>query len=112
MAFELYGMLAGNVSPLTGEPVKPAYGGENEAFLMKVIKPIYDTIQKVCYFIYEMKNCVSFLSTFCFLCVLLISFFVLQEALRSKGGKAKHSHWRNYDDLNEFFWYYASFCSS
>jgi callose synthase len=48
MAFELYGMLAGNVSPLTGEPVKPAYGGENEAFLMKVIKPIYDTIHKVC----------------------------------------------------------------
>jgi callose synthase len=80
MAFELYGMLAGNVSPLTGEPVKPAYGGENEAFLMKVIKPIYDTIHK--------------------------------ESLRSKGGKAKHSHWRNYDDLNEFFWYYVSFCSS
>ncbi|XP_058723122.1 callose synthase 1-like [Vicia villosa] len=72
MAFELYGMLAGNVSPLTGEPVKPAYGGDNEAFLMKVIKPIYDTIYK--------------------------------EAKRSKAGKAKHSHWRNYDDLNEFFW--------
>lgn len=47
MAFELYGMLAGNVSPLTGEPVKPAYGGENEAFLMKVIKPIYNVIAKV-----------------------------------------------------------------
>lgn len=47
MAFELYGMLAGNVSPLTGEPVKPAYGGDNEAFLMKVVKPIYDTIAKV-----------------------------------------------------------------
>ncbi|CAL0326298.1 unnamed protein product [Lupinus luteus] len=46
MAFELYGMLAGNVSPLTGEPVKPAYGGENEAFLTKVVKPIYDTIAK------------------------------------------------------------------
>lgn len=40
-------MLAGNVSPLTGEPVKPAYGGETEAFLMKVVKPIYDTIAKV-----------------------------------------------------------------
>ncbi|KAF7835954.1 callose synthase 1-like [Senna tora] len=72
MAFELYGMLAGNVSPLTGEPVKPAYGGDNEAFLMKVIKPIYDTIAK--------------------------------EAQRSKKGKAKHSQWRNYDDLNEYFW--------
>jgi len=28
-------------------------------------------------------------------------------------GKAKHSQWRNYDDLNEYFWYYASFlCGS
>ncbi|XP_020232679.1 callose synthase 2 isoform X1 [Cajanus cajan] len=72
MAFELYGMLAGNVSPLTGEPVKPAYGGENEAFLMKVIKPIYDVIAK--------------------------------EAKRSNLGKSKHSQWRNYDDLNEYFW--------
>ncbi|ESW21090.1 hypothetical protein PHAVU_005G040900 [Phaseolus vulgaris] len=72
MAFELYGMLAGNVSPLTGEPVKPAYGGENEAFLMKVIKPIYDVIAK--------------------------------ESKRSNMGKSKHSKWRNYDDLNEYFW--------
>lgn len=30
--------------PLTGEPVRPAYGGDNEAFLIKVVKPIYDTI--------------------------------------------------------------------
>ena len=56
MAFELYGMLAGNVSPLTGEPVKPAYGGDNEAFLMKVVKPIYDVIAKVSFFFsYELK---------------------------------------------------------
>jgi len=27
MAFELYGMLAGNVNPMIGENVKPAYGG-------------------------------------------------------------------------------------
>ncbi|XP_027342248.1 callose synthase 2-like [Abrus precatorius] len=72
MAFELYGMLAGNVSPLTGEPVRPAYGGENEAFLMKVVKPIYDVIAK--------------------------------EANRGNTGKAKHSQWRNYDDINEYFW--------
>ena len=52
MAFELYGMLAGNVSPLTGEPVKPAYGGDNEAFLTKVVKPIYDTIAKVCFSVF------------------------------------------------------------
>ena len=47
MAFELYGMLAGTVSSLTGEHIKPAYGGEEEAFLRKVVTPIYDTIAKV-----------------------------------------------------------------
>ncbi|KVI09417.1 1,3-beta-glucan synthase subunit FKS1-like, domain-1 [Cynara cardunculus var. scolymus] len=73
MAFELYGMLAGNVSPMTGENVKPAYGGDEEAFLTKVVSPIYDVIAK--------------------------------EAARSKIGKSKHSQWRNYDDLNEYFWY-------
>nr|KYP65055.1 Callose synthase 3 [Cajanus cajan] len=72
MAFELYGMLAGNVSPMTGENVKPAYGGEDEAFLRKVVTPIYNVIAK--------------------------------EAGRSKKGRSKHSQWRNYDDLNEYFW--------
>lgn len=47
MAFELYGMLAGNVSPTTGENVKPAYGGDEEAFLKKVVTPIYKVIEKV-----------------------------------------------------------------
>lgn len=47
MAFELYGMLAGNVSQMTGEHVKPAYGGDHEAFLRKVVTPIYNTIAKV-----------------------------------------------------------------
>ncbi|GAB2275113.1 Callose synthase 7 [Dionaea muscipula] len=28
-----------------------------------------------------------------------------KEARRNKGGKASHSAWRNYDDLNEYFWY-------
>ncbi|GAV77615.1 Glucan_synthase domain-containing protein/DUF605 domain-containing protein/FKS1_dom1 domain-containing protein [Cephalotus follicularis] len=72
MAFELYGMLAGSVSPMTGEHIKPAYGGEDEAFLRKVVTPIYETLAK--------------------------------EASKSKGGKSKHSQWRNYDDLNEYFW--------
>lgn len=48
MAFELYGMLAGSVSSVTGENIKPAYGGEKEAFLKKVVTPIYNTIAKVC----------------------------------------------------------------
>lgn len=47
MAFELYGILAGNISPLTGEHIKPAHGGEEEAFLKKVVTPIYDIIAKV-----------------------------------------------------------------
>ncbi|THF94807.1 hypothetical protein TEA_002607 [Camellia sinensis var. sinensis] len=72
MAFELYGMLAGSVSPMTGEHIKPAYGGEEEAFLKKVVTPIYNMIE--------------------------------QEVKRCKGGKLKHSQWRNYDDLNEYFW--------
>ncbi|KAJ3672326.1 hypothetical protein LUZ60_007047 [Juncus effusus] len=72
MASELYGMLAGNVSPMTGENIKPAYGGDEEAFLRKVVTPIYNVIR--------------------------------EEAERSKKIKSKHSHWRNYDDLNEYFW--------
>jgi callose synthase len=47
MAFELYGMLAGNVSPMTGENIKPAYGGDEEAFLRKVVTPIYQVLEKV-----------------------------------------------------------------
>ena len=72
MAFELYGMLAGNVSPMIGEHVKPACGGEEEAFLKKVVTPIYEVIAK--------------------------------EVDRNERGKSKHSQWRNYDDLNEYFW--------
>ncbi|XWS41048.1 hypothetical protein CRYUN_Cryun17cG0047500 [Craigia yunnanensis] len=29
---------------------------------------------------------------------------LLKEVKRNKGGKASHSKWRNYDDLNEYFW--------
>lgn len=47
MAFELYGMLTGAVSQTTGENVKPAYGGDKEAFLQKVVTPIYKVIEKV-----------------------------------------------------------------
>ncbi|GFZ14514.1 rho guanyl-nucleotide exchange factor 1 [Actinidia rufa] len=32
--------------PMAGENVKPAYGGEDEAFLRKVVSPIYDVIAK------------------------------------------------------------------
>ncbi|CAA0839441.1 Callose synthase 5 [Striga hermonthica] len=46
MAYELHGLLAGNVSIVTGENIKPSYGGEDEAFLRKVITPIYQVIEK------------------------------------------------------------------
>ncbi|KAI4983466.1 hypothetical protein ZWY2020_023958 [Hordeum vulgare] len=45
MAFELYGVLSGNVSPSTGENVRPFYGGEEEAFLKKVVNPISKIIE-------------------------------------------------------------------
>ncbi|CDY42080.1 hypothetical protein HID58_017881 [Brassica napus] len=75
MAFELYGILAGSVSPMTGERIKPAYGGGpggHEAFLQKVVTPIDKTVAK--------------------------------DAKRSRGGKLKHSERRHYDDFNEYFW--------
>ncbi|KAM7513805.1 hypothetical protein LguiA_003388 [Lonicera macranthoides] len=72
MAYELHGLLAGNVSIVTGENIKPSYGGDDESFLRKVITPIYRVIEK--------------------------------ESKKSKHGKAPHSAWCNYDDLNEYFW--------
>ncbi|KAI8540658.1 hypothetical protein RHMOL_Rhmol08G0003600 [Rhododendron molle] len=68
MAYELHGLLAGNVSIVTGENIKPSYGGDDESFLRKVVSPLY------------------------------------REANKSKGGKAAHANWCNYDDLNEYFW--------
>ncbi|XP_075501475.1 callose synthase 5-like isoform X1 [Primulina tabacum] len=72
MAYELHGLLAGNVSIVTGENIKPSYGGDDESFLRKVITPIYRVIEK--------------------------------ESKKEKNGKAPHSAWCNYDDLNEYFW--------
>lgn len=56
-------MLAGNVSPMTGENVKPAYGGEEEAFLRKVVTPIYEVIAKVLPVIYSCLILLSFYSS-------------------------------------------------
>ncbi|KAL6551933.1 Callose synthase 5 [Orobanche gracilis] len=69
MAYELHGLLAGNVSIVTGENIKPSYGGDDEAFLRKVITPIYRVIET--------------------------------ESKKGKNGKASHTAWCNYDDLNE-----------
>jgi len=72
MASELHGMLAGNVSMVTGDNMKPAYGGEDESFLTFIVTPIYKVISR--------------------------------ETLKNRNGTAPHSSWRNYDDLNEYFW--------
>ncbi|XP_062218735.1 putative callose synthase 8 [Phragmites australis] len=72
MSYELYGVLSGAVSLITGEKVRPAYGGDDESFLNNVVRPIYIVI--------------------------------LEEAQKNKNGASDHSTWRNYDDINEFFW--------
>ena len=84
MAFEMYGMLAGNVSALTGEYVKPAYGGEKEAFLRKVVTPIYNTIAKA-----SLLSSFGYLTcAFCFfLCYILFFFPTLFRKL--KGAKER-----------------------
>lgn len=71
MTLELNQVLAGDTDSNTGRPINPSVSGEN-AFLNKIITPIYTTIKT--------------------------------EVERSRNGKAPHSAWRNYDDINEFFW--------
>ncbi|CAK9171086.1 unnamed protein product [Ilex paraguariensis] len=71
MAMELNRILEDYIDENTGRPALPSISGEN-AFLNRVVKPIYETIRV------EVEN--------------------------SKNGTAPHSAWRNYDDINEYFW--------
>uniref|UniRef100_A0A7N0TJ19 1,3-beta-glucan synthase n=1 Tax=Kalanchoe fedtschenkoi TaxID=63787 RepID=A0A7N0TJ19_KALFE len=71
MAMELNKILEDYIDENTGRPVLPSVSGEN-AFLNRVVKPIYDTIKA--------------------------------EVESSKNGTVPHSGWRNYDDINEYFW--------
>lgn len=57
MAYELHGLLAGNVSIVTGENIKPSYGGDDESFLRKVVTPIYRVIEKVFLVVYMHQIC-------------------------------------------------------
>lgn len=52
MADELYGILFGNVYPVTGGYFEPSYAGD-DYFLREVIKPIYDVMHKVPSFQYK-----------------------------------------------------------
>lgn len=47
MAYELHGMLTGDVSATTGEKVMPAYGGGFESFLKNIVTPMYRVIYEV-----------------------------------------------------------------
>lgn len=104
MAYELHGLLAGNVSVVTGENIRPSYGGDDEAFLKKVITPIYHVIERVC-FLTSKYN----ISLYLHFTEQQIMVLICQEASKSKNGKAPHSAWCNYDDLNEYFWYLKEF---
>ncbi|KAI4363838.1 hypothetical protein MLD38_020005 [Melastoma candidum] len=73
MALELNKILDDYIDESTGQPFVPwLCSGERNAFLERVVKPIYAAAQK--------------------------------EVERSKNGTAPHKAWRNYDDLNEYFW--------
>ncbi|URD99319.1 1,3-beta-glucan synthase component [Musa troglodytarum] len=71
MAMDLNRILEDYIDDSTGQPALPAISGDN-AFLARVVTPIYDTIRR--------------------------------EVDASHNGTAPHSAWRNYDDINEYFW--------
>ncbi|KAK3006725.1 hypothetical protein RJ639_017178 [Escallonia herrerae] len=80
MAMELNRILEDYIDENTGRPALPSLYCDpalpslpcKNAFLNRVVKPIYDTIRA------EVDN--------------------------SRNGTAPHSAWRNYDDINEYFW--------
>jgi len=99
MAFELFEMLESKGSKKKYKPKNPTYSGKDEDFLTKVVTPVYKTIAEVvCFLGHLLLDFLLFASQ-----LILISIFVIQEA--KKSGEGKHSEWRNYDDLNEYFWY-------
>lgn len=53
MADELHGLLVGHLDIAYG--VKFDYSGNNEAFLQKVITPLYHVIEKVCFLDYVLR---------------------------------------------------------
>ncbi|KAH9770737.1 callose synthase 7 [Citrus sinensis] len=83
MAEDVYGILFGNVRPVTGDTYHGSQTAapDEETFLRTVITPIYQALYMNIDYIWWKK-----------------------EAKRNNGGKASHSRWRNYDDLNEYFW--------
>lgn len=91
-------MLTGAVSMTTGEKVMPAYHGDSESFLNNVVRPVYYVIDKVLQRLDMHLPLISIIS------ISNIVLGTLKEAMKNGKGTADHSTWRNYDDLNEFFW--------
>jgi len=102
MSYELYGVLSGAVSLITEEKVRPAYGGDDESFLNNVVKPIYNVIFQVHITFFSIFN--PYIFKVCIYKWLPFSIYLMKEAQKNKNGASDHSTWRNYDDLNEFFW--------
>lgn len=75
MAHELNWIIDNHVDPETGSLYVPCVTTEN-AFLDNVVKPLYDTVKAE----------------------------VEISKGKIKAGPKPHSAWRNYDDLNEYFW--------
>jgi hypothetical protein len=68
MAGELHNTLAGNVSIVTGESVKPSYRGNSldaDSFLQKVITPIYELIKGVRHCRNFMRDVACLIKYFC-----------------------------------------------
>ena len=99
MAKEVQGILFDDTHAVTGGAYQVASRSE-EHFLQEVITPLYDVLRKVinrkCYLFFDL--CISMLYH-------LTEISSLEkEVRRNRNGKASHSVWRNYDDLNEYFW--------
>lgn len=90
MADEMHGILFGNV--------QPTHQGD-ESFLREVISPIYQVMHKV-RSSYSKSVFLKYLLRY----LIFPNCFLMKEVQRNKGGTASHSKWRNYDDLNEYFW--------
>lgn len=96
MAHDMYGTLYSNAQHVIGATSQTAAPQSEESFLRDVVTPIYEVLQKV-------KILLSMLLMFTYF-VIISKSFILKEARRNKNGKSSHSEWRNYDDLNEYFW--------
>ncbi|XP_024041521.1 callose synthase 7 isoform X1 [Citrus clementina] len=74
MAEDVNGLLFGNVHPVTGDTYHRSQTAAPDE--EKFLRTVITPIYQVLH----------------------------KEAKRNNGGKASHSRWRNYDDLNEYFW--------